>query len=165
MALLAGTYQAQVLRWKFGTASTGTEQIELEFFVPSENENIRSYLYFSDAAWQRSVEALKVCGWDGRDFGSLDGIGSVEVEIVVAEEVYKDKISYRVKWINPLGGGGMKNEMDEPQKKAFVARMQQRLRGMKPAPATSKSPPKKPAPPPTKGSESPPPHEDDEIPF
>lgn len=141
--LLKGKYVAQVVSHKIGTASTGTEQIELEFFVPLENDNVRAFLYFSEKAWQRSVEALKVCGWDGVDFATLDGLGSTEVEIVVDEEVYEGKVRYKVKWINPSGGGGSPG-MEEGAARAFAAKMNARVKSLAPSKGKSAKPvPKK----------------------
>ena len=140
--LLAGNYIARARHWKYGRSSKGTDFVELTFHVAAESEYIKAYLYLSEAAWPRSCESLKACGWDGADFGDLAGMGSQDVEIVVAEEEYDGKISYKVKWINPIGGAGAP-ELDDKDRRTLIAKMNARIKSMQGHSAKPKAKPAK----------------------
>lgn len=162
--MIAGKHVGRVIDWRPGSSPSGAERIEITL-VTRDGESIYADLYVNtDKVFPRTVETLKVCGWDGRDFGTLDGIGTVDVEIVVADEVYDGVSTPKVKWINPLGG--RQGPMDSEQKRSFAARMNAKLKQISSSStkATSTSAQRAPAQRQTQPP-SPPPIGDDDLPF
>lgn len=95
-----GTHTAKVISHAWGESSTGKEQLELTF--STAEGNIRAFLYFTEGAAERSMDALENCGWDGKSLRALDGLGSIECQIVVEAEEYQGKQRLKVQWINKL---------------------------------------------------------------
>jgi hypothetical protein len=154
---VTGKFNGRAIKWELATATTGTEYILVKFCLDDG-----TYVYWrgfmTDKTWARTVEALKYCGWDGADFGSLfneeadNGMGTSDVELVLEEEEYEGKTVTKVKWVNALGGAPMKVQgaMSGEERRRFIAKMQARLG------STGKVPPTKPT---TR------PAPDDDIPF
>lgn len=149
--ITAGKYTARVEAFRAGMHTkkdTGETfpKIELDFLVtapPSaEGEHITHTLYFSPRGKpELGFKALTACGWDGVSEDELDGLGSVDVELVVEEREYNGKMYPQVKWVNSLqgAGGAAHSPMGEEQKADFGARMRA-LRG-----GTAAAPPLPPA--------------------
>lgn len=140
---MKGTFRAKALEGDMGVAGTGTEQVAVLIQLES-GERLTWYGYFSDAAAERTCEALITMGVT--DLATLAGLGSKEFEAVVDEEVFEGKPRDKVKFINRLGSGGiaMKTRMNEAEKQSFAQRFKgkflslQRAAGVTPAsPATS----------------------------
>ncbi len=133
-----GKHRARAVEAKVGKASTGTPQIAILFAVKTPDgaqetgEEITGYLYLSDGAFQRTIEALRHCGWQGDDLSDLSSVGSQDCEIEVAEETYNGSASLKVKWVNALGRGGvfLKEEMGPQELKAFAAQMRGKVRAV-----------------------------------
>jgi hypothetical protein len=174
-----GSWKAKGGAWAIGTASTGTDQVGVEIIFlegPAKDERRTWYGYFTDAAFERTIESLRLLGWKGSDLSDLTGIGTTEVYAVVAhEQDQHGEIRERVAWINDLGGVAMSNRMDEGSAKAFAARMRGKILaldaagGRKPgAPAMRQASLPSREPPPTGAggaSHVMPPPEDDNTPF
>ena len=178
----AGNYTAKATgSFDFGTAAQGTEQVavEVEILEGEHSGNFMTWFgYFTERTSERTVESLRLLGWQGEDITKLEGLGSRRVSIVVEHEEYQGKTSAKIQWVNRLGGLGVKLKapMDDAAKRKFSARMKSFAKA-KPA-----LPPEAPellqrqssAPakgngestyPPEPGDDEPPPHTDDEIGF
>ncbi len=146
-----GTYPAVVV----GSAlleptKNGTDQIAIEFELTDEEyagKRITAYKYFSEKATKYTMEALRICGWNGDDLAAdpLPGIAGTEVSLVLENEEYEGEVNTKVKYINRPGGVGMGSPMSDGQKKAFAARMKgeaiasRQANGSKPSPSPAGS--------------------------
>ena len=112
---------------EWGFASTGTEQVGMRVVIADgelAGQEVTWYGYFTDAAEARTLEALKIAGWDGSNVIDLPGLGSTEFELTLEEETdEKGKTYLRPTFINRIGVA-MRNKMDDAQKRSFAARMQ-----------------------------------------
>jgi len=129
------TYRARAIAAALGSSSQGNAQVGVEFQIldggragdeTAIGRSITWYGSFSEKAREHTFKALRVCGWQGDDVDDLTTIDSNEVQIVVAEDQdLEGNPTIRVRWINPIGGGGiaMKNRMDETSARAFAAEM------------------------------------------
>lgn len=187
MSLANGVYRARAVSWALGLTNTNKEQIAIELEILDEEafgQKITWYGYFTDKAFDVTLKALRTLGWRGTDLSELTGLDSNEVHIVVESEEYQGKYYPRVKWINPLNGGGipLKNQLDPSAAKAFAAKMKARILSVEQAngrPAQQQRPQSRPPSPPSRqsyvgGPPEPPPHDDsdyvggpadDDVPF
>jgi hypothetical protein len=129
-----GTYTAVARQWEFGLTKGGADQVAVQFEIvegPYKGYTLTWYGYFTDKTTKRTMESLRYCGWRSDDISTLEGMGSLLVQIVVAQEEQTEgknagKTYPKVRWVNQLGGGGpikLEKPMDAGQKKMFAARM------------------------------------------
>lgn len=119
-------HEAVAIHHEFGTVND-KEQIVVTFSIlegPDKGETIAWFGFFTDAAYERTMDALRYCGWKGVD---LMDMGDLEqkVYIVVEHETYENKTRPRVKWVNKFGGGvvKLKDPMDDDKLRMFAAQM------------------------------------------
>jgi hypothetical protein len=171
----AGKVTGKARNWGLGRAKTGSEQIGIEFEIlsgPDAGKSITAYLYFTEKTFDRTVESLRHCGWQGDDLASITGLDANEVQLVIDhEQDNTGELRARVKWINALGGLAMNEVLSPNEAKEFAARMRARVASIgkkaaatKPAQGASR--------PPQGRREEPPPHTDrdagpssEDIPF
>lgn len=169
-------YAAKAIEWGLGETSKGTEQVAVRFEILTENaefNHITWYGYFSDKTVDRTIESLRICGWEGDDLTNLTGLDKNEVELVIGDEEDEDgNMRARVRWVNRPSGLALKAPLAGDKAKAFAASMRDKIRAIDAANGTPrKSPPKQApkgngSPPPNIGSNfGPPPLTDDDIPF
>jgi hypothetical protein len=160
---------------KIVIAERAVGQDGLQAFIPCEvceGEHagsritaIRTIVSKEGAVQMNEVEKLKeIFGVDGTldsIFGLMDADqGEKRFEIDVQDEEYNGKVSRKVKWINPIGGGGGGMKMPEPaDRRSVLTKYGSKFRALAggapvkpatPAPATPKppvTPPKPKAPP------------------
>lgn len=122
----AGKYKARGVNAELGFAETGTEQVCVTLSITGEEfpgETLHWYGFFTEATARKTLEQLKTLGFKG-DWSTFDGISDNEVSVVLVDEPDKNGVlRTRVKWINSLGGSGIKNAMDEQQRRTFAAKM------------------------------------------
>lgn len=124
--LVKGNFKARGLTAALGYTSTGKEQVAVQLEILDEGfqgETITWYGSFSEQAAERTLESLRLLGWQGDDLFDLSGIGSKEVKAVLDEDEYEGKIQLKVKWINGPGGLALKAPMNEGEARAFSQRM------------------------------------------
>jgi hypothetical protein len=131
-----GHWRARAADWALGTASTGTKQIGVDFLIldgEATGKHITWYGYFTEETFERTIESLQHCGWEGDDLSDLRGLDRNEVTIVVDHEQNQQtgEIRVRVQWVNRPGGVVMKDRMDEGSAKAFAQSMKGRILAMK----------------------------------
>lgn len=135
MTIANGTWKARGCEALLGKASTGTDQVGVDLQIlegPSQGAHVTWYGYFSEAAFERTIESLRLLGWEGDDLSDLRGIDRLEVSIVVEDEAdLQGEFRPRVKWINALGGIAMKDKMDIGTAKAFAQSMKGRVLALK----------------------------------
>lgn len=147
-----GTYRAKAVQWVLGESKSGVEQVAVDCSLLDENdaENARItwYGYFSEKAWERTVESLRLFGWTGADPTDLTGLDKNVVELVVEHEEWEGKTRAKAKWVNAPGGGlAMVAPLAGEKSKAFGARMKALIankeKGSTPPAAAKKTAPKK----------------------
>jgi hypothetical protein len=126
-----GNYKGRAVTWGLGETSTGKEQIAIEFMTMDtagvEGPHINWFGYFSDAAFETTIKALRTCGWTGIDVSDLSGLDANEVQLIVEHEEYEGKKRARVRWINPVGGLTLKAPMSPEKTRKFAAEMKIRI--------------------------------------
>lgn len=130
----AGTHQGRAVKGALGETSTGREQVGVEFALldadGTENPDaphITWFGFFTEKTLPTTLKALRTMGWKGNDLEDLTGIDANTVELVVEHEEYNGNVTAKVRWINPLNGGGMKAALAPDKAKAFAARMRQQI--------------------------------------
>lgn len=126
-----GKYIARATGAEWGVTDRGKDFCAVNFKISEgeiEGERITAYLYFStDENSRRSVESLRYCGcsFPGNDVTDLEGLGSIDCQLVVEHEEWEGKTRAKVKWINALRGAGVREEqkMNAGARRSFAARM------------------------------------------
>src|SRR4051812_44973200 len=108
----AGKYPARAEHWRLAQASTGSEQVAVDFkFTDPTLGSILWFGYFTDKTFERTVESLRHCGWKGSDVLELDtpqaDLNANEVVLVIEHETYEGKTRAKVAWVNARGGVGI----------------------------------------------------------
>jgi hypothetical protein len=165
-----GRYRARGVTAALGRTSTGKEQVAVEFELLDAEGNpgphITWFGYFTDATYERTIEALRHCGWEGDDLANLSGVDANEVSLVIKAEEYNGKWTPKVQFVNAPGGGGLalREQLSAEEARAFAAGMKGRILALK------QGGPRKPTPGSAKArvggyTPEPPPHGDDDMPF
>lgn len=134
----AGNYKARAIDHQFGLAGTDTEQVAVTFEITEEGEfhghTIAWFGFFTEATAERTVQALRTCGWDGDDLSDLRGLDRNEVVLVIEHDEYNGKVQARVKWINRAGAGRieLKRKMTDAQKVTLARRLKGLVLATKP---------------------------------
>jgi hypothetical protein len=177
---------------QFGRSKVkGTLQAAVMFAILDEGSyrgrRLRWMGYFTDDSVDRTIEALRLCGFKGDELSELPRQKlDQEVSITVEHEEYDGKTRAKVAWVNAAGGGmKMANPLNATELRQFSAKYKAKVRS-KPAvdgpkaappsvaaPASASAPAADPGEPPedkgddpwAAGNEPPPPHNDSDIPF
>lgn len=121
-----GTFKARGLEAELGTTDSGKEQVAvlLELLEgDDQGKHITWYGYFTEATTDRTLEALRLLGWQGDDLSDLRGIDANEVYAVIIHDEYDGKVRAKVNFINGNAGIALKNKMSVGDAKAFAERM------------------------------------------
>jgi hypothetical protein len=133
-----GTYTAHAVQWDWGFAGTDKKrQIAVQFEIlegPYAGYTITWFGFFTEKTMQRTIESLRYCGWQDDDIIKMEGMGTLQVQIVVGHEEWEGKPRAKVRWVNRLGGGTIKLEspMDMAQKRLFAAEMRMHAKQVPP---------------------------------
>lgn len=133
MELNNGKYRARATEWDLAEAGTGSPQVAVGFELLDDGyvgRRITWYGYWSDAALEITVKALRACGWKGNDLLELSGLDANEVDLVIENEEYEGQWTPRVKFVNVPGGLAIKAPMSDDKRKAFAAQMRQKIAGL-----------------------------------
>jgi hypothetical protein len=105
--LTEGNYKAKPVQAILGQSSTGKDQVEIVFVFYDRktltNIERSGWFYLTPAAFDRTIETLRVCGWTSDDLSDLSSISettSPDVEVVMGEEEYEGKIKLKLKYVN-----------------------------------------------------------------
>ncbi len=104
------------LACQFGhSKEKGTPQVAVVFEIlrgPFAGQRITWMGYFTEKSQERTLKALRICGFEGDDLDKFtDQRPTNEAAIVVEVETYEGKPRAKVAWVNdPTFGGGMKME-------------------------------------------------------
>ena len=127
-------YRGRPVAAALGLTSKGREQIAVTFdFVDPAGTRLTWYGYFTDDTTERTIEALRACGWKGDDLSVFvegqpvpEGFDQ-EVELVVKHETWEGKTSARIAFVNSGGGLALKNALTLDQAQSFAQRMRSRI--------------------------------------
>jgi hypothetical protein len=88
-----GIYTARATsNWILSETTQGTPYVRLEFeLLDGSGRRIHKDFYFSEKSWKKSVESLRVCGWQGDDVSDLSGVETQEVVVKIVHELITDK--------------------------------------------------------------------------
>lgn len=138
MTIAAGKYTARAVGETVLGKSKKQETPFIEFYFEvkggeANGERVRWTSYFSEKTSERTIDSLRLCGWDGDDLsvfsdGQLHGLDKKEVSIVVEIEKYKnekgeDRESAKVAWVNRIGFLNVDQRMNDDAASAFAAKM------------------------------------------
>jgi len=127
-----GTWRCKGVTGALGYTSQDGEQVGIDIMLmPDQHEDVDGrhltwYGQFSEKAAQFTIKTLRTLGWVGDDLSDLTGIDTNECDAVIAhEQDLQGEWRARIRFINPLGSGGvaMKSKMSSEQAKAFAERM------------------------------------------
>lgn len=140
--------KAKAKNWMLVEASTGTPGVAIEFAMTDPElagQTMDWTGWLSDAAYARTVESLRYCGWRGDNLEELTGLDANEVELVVGDEEYEGKKYKRVKFVNRIGGLALKTPLAGDKAKSFAASMRDKIRALDAAKGQKAQPAPKPA--------------------
>jgi hypothetical protein len=146
-----------------------SQQVVVNFEIlegEAAGQKIAWFGYFSDKTVDKTMEALRNCGWKSDDI--MDCVTSPleqEVSLVVEHENDQKtgKPRPRIRWVNRPGGGGLKLEtpMDDKDLRMFAAKLKVKAKSIKPVDGAK---PDRSAPPSANGADMEfPPKDDDSI--
>jgi hypothetical protein len=138
-----GTHRARAIAAVLTeTANSGRELVFVKFgLVENMNETIGWQGYFGDnkdrggkTLTERTVDALRVCGWKGDDLTDLSSVTAKEVEIVVQEEEYQGETRLKVRYVQEVGTAAkfMPEALPPTRAARLAERIKPRIRGEKP---------------------------------
>ncbi len=138
LPMMKARYRAKAKSWALGEASTGTPQVGIEFVIEEgdhRGEWITGYFFLTDAAGDRTLETMRLCGWTGTDVSEeLVGLDANIVELVVEpEDGMPDpqsgdvKQRLRLKFVNKSGGVAMRSALSNDKAKVLAAKMKAKL--------------------------------------
>ena len=145
---MKGTYQAQVVSTALaavGEKKTPSVKVkfETEFAIHDIEtpaiQTVYADLWLTEKCWERSMDNLSILGWNGTDLNDLNGTDLLvgqKAWLVLDEEEYNGETRTKVKFINAIGGGGIK-AMEADEAKALAASLKGKMlkyRQNKPAP-------------------------------
>lgn len=137
----AGRYTARAVAGsgRLGKSKNkGTEFVSVETRFTNEGfdgEGLTWTGWLTEKAGERTIDTLRLMGWDGDDLTEqgLTGLGSAEFELVVEGEEYEGKTFSKIKFVNPLP-----TAMDADSAKALSDRFRDKIKSSKAkAPATT----------------------------
>jgi len=117
-----GKVSEPIYGW-LGESKTGTRFIRVPVTITTEGaqkgKTIDWYGYLTDRTQDRTVEALEHCFGIDWDWNNINFAGK-EVEVVVEQEEYNGKTSFKAKWLNnpnlDRASGGKSPEEIEAEK-------------------------------------------------
>lgn len=135
--LTEGIWKARGCGAELGFTSKGKDQVGVDFVLlegPDIGKHVTWYGYFTDDSFERTIDSLRLCGWEGDDLSDLRGIEKNDVQLTIAHEPdLQGEIRSRAAWVNGLGGVAMKDKMDKGAAAGFAARMKGRVLALKQA--------------------------------
>jgi len=125
-----GTHKARAVSAAMEKSQTkGTEQVRVTFKVG--DDTIDWYGYFTEKTEARTLDSLMLCGWDGQDFVTFNGITKNDVNIVCENEDYEGKTRVKVQWVNDPNRTVGGKPMEANEVASFADRMRAKVAALK----------------------------------
>jgi hypothetical protein len=162
------TIYAQFGLTKGGDGKEPKKQVAVQFEIiegPAMGSKLTWFGYFTDKTWNKTVEALRCCGFKGDDLYQIESQTlDQEVSIVVEPNTWEGKTTMRIAWVNAASSGiKLANPMGSDDLRRFAATMKSRVAQVKPV--EGKKAEKSAAQPATANDEPTPPDDSEEVPF
>lgn len=104
----AGRHDVTTSNTQFGESDNGKPFIQITY-TTAAGEVITGWNYLTDDAFEKTVKTMRECfGFDGKFATLAEQVDGKPCSIVVETDNYNGKERLKVKWTNPIGGGGMK---------------------------------------------------------
>jgi hypothetical protein len=129
-----GTYLARAKDFQIRSAMNApTEWVDVTFEVKVSEDEVADCTwmgFLTKKAMERTIEALRFCGWYGDEITNLldDGLSLNEVEVVIQHEEYKGKTRARIAFVNKIGSG--QRPLDEDRIKSLADRVREKAKTM-----------------------------------
>jgi hypothetical protein len=133
-----GTYIARAADFEIRVAKNSpTEWVDVHFDVkvnaddePEEIERCTWMGFLTKKAEERTIQALRLCGWYGEDITNLleDGLALNEVEVVIQHEEYNDRTRAKIAFVNKIGSGP--KPLDEDRMKSIRDRVRAKAKSI-----------------------------------
>jgi hypothetical protein len=128
MMIPEGRYKARGCEAKLAYTSAGAGQVAVDLVITEEESEYCGqhrtwYGSFTDKSTDRTLQSLRLLGWDSDDLSQLTGIDQHDVWVTIAHEEYEGEIRDRAAFINASAGLAVKTPMEEGDAKAFAERM------------------------------------------
>jgi hypothetical protein len=166
-----GTYRARAKEWvlaEIGANSTTAVSIQFAFADPALGSIVWDG-WLTEKTFDRTIESLRHCGWEGSDLSELQGLDANEVDLVIEQEEYEGRVYPKVKWVNRAGGLAHKTPLSGDKAKFFALQMKEKIKAfdaskgaLPPRTAPKSQSARRSAP---AGPPEPPPLSDDDIPW
>lgn len=158
------TFLARAKRAVLSETKNKREYVAIDFETVDTPKRVYQWAgYFGDdygkdnkSTTERTIEALRRCGWQGTDVNALDSVLGVDCDITIKTEEYNGQMQTKVAFINLPGEGGFKAKpLETARAKSFARGIAAQAANIKAAP--------RPAAPKAEGNGAP--GGDEEIPF
>ena len=158
---------AQFGMTKGGDGKDPKKQVAVQFEIiegPAMGSKLTWFGYFTDKTWNKTIEALRCCGFKGDDLYQIETQTlDQEVSIVVEPNTWEGKTTMRIAWVNAASNGvKLANPMGSDDLRRFAAAMKSRVAQVKPVEGKKAE---KGTAQPASTSDVPPPPSDEDIPF
>jgi len=121
--LRAGSFDAKVKDYSIGTTKKGDPMAMVRFELFDSEGLAHIITWYGTFGTEKSAEitceALAICGWSTKNPADLakgkgSGVLSEDkiVSLTIAQDTYDGKTRMKIKYINPVGGGGFRNQME-----------------------------------------------------
>ncbi len=165
------TFLARAKRAVLSETKNGREYVAIDFETVDAPKRVYQWSgYFGDdygkdnkSTTERTIEALRRCGWQGDKVTDLSSVLGVDCDITIKTEEYNGQQQTKVAFINLPGEGGFKAKPLESSRAAsFAKSIEAQARNIKavPRPAAPKN-----EHPNAPGNDDAPPRDDDQVPF
>ena len=114
-----GYYQARAIRTELEDGSkpfvqlglskrSGTKQVLMMFQIEGGEHKGKTFPWFgyiTEDSRERTIAALRLCGWKGKSFSTINDEELTDlVSVTIETETYDGKTRSRVSWVNDLSG-------------------------------------------------------------
>lgn len=123
------TFLARAKRAVLSETNNGREYVAIDFETVDEPKRIyqwsgwfgEDYGKDNKSTTERTIEALRRCGWKGNDISDLSSVLGVDCDITIKAEEYKGVQQVKVAFISLPGEGGFKAKpLDASKAKSFA---------------------------------------------
>lgn len=100
-----------------------TPYVVVNFLIAESGTTVTWRGFLTEKTQERTIEALRACGWTGTDIASVTFPPNAQVQIETETEEYEGKQHSKVKWVNAIRGPSTQGAMSEIEAKTFAAKM------------------------------------------
>lgn len=115
----------QATSWAFDVVGSGYEVIKIMFALHgARSGQSREWTGFlNNESVERTLQAMRHCGWTGETFGDLTGMGTAVVSLILETRKDGEKTYEQVRFVNRAPSLRLKNPMGADAVARFSERM------------------------------------------